>query len=174
MIKQTRIIDLSLDIFLDRALSFARSVAFYSRISSSRPGTFDPRVCHIRNTRAAISGPSLRNESLLIFTRRFARTRDAYLCKGDECEKRRDVVPFESREQNGERRGPSYRIAEQQIRVVVSLHAKCKARLCVCSRYSTRFLLPTVTLALSPRRLFVHGSFRFDGAFTGLTPLSFA
>lgn len=129
---------MSLDIFLHRALSFARSAAFYNRISSSRPGTFDPRVCHIRNTGAAISGPSLRNESLLIFTRRFARTRDAYLCKGDEkCEKRLDVVPFESREQNGERWG--LRIVSRNNKLVSSFHCMRNAKLVyVCARATLR------------------------------------
>ena len=75
--------------------------AFYSSTvpAYERQGTFNPRACHIRNTGAAISGPSLRNESLLIFTWRFARTRDTYLygaLKARSVRRRDD--PFESLE----------------------------------------------------------------------------
>lgn len=71
------------------------------RSSRERQGTFDPRACHIRNTGAAISGPWLRNESLLIFTWRFAhaRTPTCTALKIGEREKVRDEPgpdPFES------------------------------------------------------------------------------
>lgn len=122
----------------------------------ARPGTFDPRVCHIRNTGAAISGPSLRNEKFTYFR---AHARNTPTCMATNARKSA-TCPFESREQNvGPRNSSSFYLhrigdAKNLSFMLALLHA-----------FST-FNSDSGTFA---SRLLVHGSFRFDDAFTGFT-----
>lgn len=74
------------------------------------------------------------------------------------------------RKSEGTRQGPGTSCLSRRVNrgttIASSFHRTRNANAIVYARATLRvcFLFPTVTLALSPWRLFVHGSFRFDGA----------
>lgn len=138
----------------------ARFAAFYSPISSRATRYFRPTcVPHTQHGGRNI-GIVVAQREVYLFSR--AREKYAYLY-GDKCEKKRDVSFRKSRT----KRNVGPRNSSRRRFIFIALETQTSFMLALLHAFST-FNSDFGTFA---SQLFVHGSFRFDDAFTGFTPV---